>query len=173
MLPQIILIQKPAIDFATFLGASHRVLGYSPAASLDESRLPRSDSERFLSCLAALKDAKAAPGLTPNLLQHVSFSAFLVCDDRDLIDILEATAGMSFVTADTVSRGAVATVVTGTLGQWRDAVKSGLKQDAQYNIRHCFNRVMALFEECGLAGVWKDFQAKPLSDNTFYLEDKR
>lgn len=33
MQPDAVLIQRPAIDFATFLGLSHQMLGYSPARS--------------------------------------------------------------------------------------------------------------------------------------------
>ena len=59
MTPDAVLIQEPRIDFTTFLGLSHKMLGYSPAAAADASRRELTDAERFLSCLAALKDPDA------------------------------------------------------------------------------------------------------------------
>jgi hypothetical protein len=38
MLPDAVLIQSPSIDFRTFIGLSHKVLGRSPAAPSDACR---------------------------------------------------------------------------------------------------------------------------------------
>lgn len=172
MKPQVALVQQPAIDFATLLGASQQALGYSPGAKADQVRRDMSDSERFVSCLSAFHDPQAPAGWTPNLFSHVSFSVLLLVDERDLLDIIEASPGMAIVTADTLARSTMLAVMTGTLAQWRDAVISGAKQDAQFNVRSCFCDVKTLFEQQGLM-VWKDIPVKPLSDNTFFLEDKR
>ena len=171
MTPNVVLIQQPSIDFTKFLGLSHQALGYSPAKTVDSSRVQHSDAERFLSCLAALLDPNAPIGLPPNLLTHVSFSVFVAADDRDLIDILQAAAGMPFVQAETQMQCVHMAVVTGTLGQWRDAVKSGSTPAAEPNVRICFNKIMGLFEQVGL-NVWTDLVKKPLGP-TFFLEDKR
>ena len=120
-----ILISAPAIDFRTFIGLSHKVLGRSPAAPSDACRRELSDAERFLSCLAAMRDERAPVGLSPHLLQHVSFSAFIGADERDMLEILQLCAGMPFVAVETIVRGVQAAVVTGTLDQWKDAVVSG------------------------------------------------
>ena len=125
MNPEVLLITTPAVNFRAFLGACLQVLGYSPARSADASPRELSEPEKFLSCLAALRDQKAPAGLAPNLLSHVSFSVFVVADERDMLDILERCAGMPFVTAETTVRGVTAAVVTGTLAQWRDAVAAG------------------------------------------------
>jgi len=172
MKPSVAIISDPAIDFATLLGVAQQALGYSPGAKADQVRREMSDSERLISCLSAFHDQAAPAGLTPNLLSHVSFSILIVADERDLIDILEASSGMAFVTADSVSRGVMLAVLTGTLAQWRDAVKTGSAQTAQYNVRSCFCDIMRQFDERGLS-VWKDQIVKPLNDHTFYLEDKR
>ncbi len=136
-------------------------------------RLEHSDTERFISCLAAFRDEKAAAGLTPNLLHHASFSLFIVADERDLLDIIQFASGMPVVFAETLARGVLAAVITGTLAQWRDAVKSGANPDAETNVRACFCQIMSLFEQAGLNDVWRDYQTKPMSDRTFYLEDRR
>lgn len=171
MTPNAVLIQQPSIDFTKFLGLSHQALGRSPAKAVDGSRAKHSDAERFLSCLAALRDPNAPIGLSPNLLTHVSFSVFIAADERDLIDILEAAAGMPFVQAETQIQYAHIAIVTGTLAQWRDAVRSGASTQAEPNVRLCFNKIMGLFEQAGL-NVWTDMVKKTLGP-TFFLEDKR
>ncbi|REJ65611.1 MAG: hypothetical protein DWQ31_16865 [Planctomycetota bacterium] len=173
MTPDAVLIQQPAIDFTTFLGLSHQMLGYSPGRAADSTRREFSDAERFLSCLAALRDEHAPAGITPNLLAHVSFSVFIAADERDLLDVLEAASGMSFVTAETLARGVHAAVITGTLNQWRDAVKTGTSVAREHAVRACYCKVMVLFERAGLAQVWADFTKKSTTDHLFYLEDKR
>jgi hypothetical protein len=173
MIPDALLIQTPAVDFGTFLGLSQQALGYSPSATVDASPVDHSDAERFLTCLAALRDRQVSIGLAPHLLTHVSFSILVAADDQDMLDILQVSAGMPFVVTDTLVRSVQLGVITGTLAQWRDAVRSGATRDSEFNVRAFFNRVMALFERVGLGGVWKDFESHPLQDRTFCLEDKR
>ena len=172
MNPDCVLIQTPSIDFRTFIGLSHEVLGRSPAASSDACRRELSDAERFLSCLAAMRDERAPVGLSPHLLKHVSFSAFVGADERDMLEILQL-AGMPFVAVETIVRGVQAAVVTGTLSQWRDAVVSGCRKGVPTPVRHCFNKLYGLFTAAGL-NVWGDYTPRSTSDQTFLLlEDKR
>jgi hypothetical protein len=173
MMPDAVLIQVPSIDFRTFLGLSHKVLGRSPGASSDACRRELSDAERFLSCLAAMRDERAPVGLSPHLLTHVSFSAFIGADERDMLEILQLCAGMPFVVVETVVRGVQAAVVTGTLSQWRDAVVSGCNRSVESSVRHCFNKLYGLFTAAGL-NVWGDYTPRSTPDQTFLLlEDKR
>ena len=173
MTPSVVIISTPSIDFDTFIGLSQQVLGYSPAAAVDASRRQHSDSERFIACLAALRDRSALPGdASPNLLAFAAFGLFFAADERDMLDIMESCAGMPAVVADTLATGVVATVIHGTVAQWRDAVRTGCHPLKEHNIRACFNLVRNLFIDVGL-DVWKDCTAKPMADQTFYLEDKR
>lgn len=171
MTPEVVLIQQPAIDFATFLGLSHEALGYSPARACDASHRQLSDAERFLSCLAAVRDSKAPAGLSPSLLRHVSFSVLVAADERDLVDILQAAAGMPFVTTSTIRPRVQLAVVTGTLAQWRDAVVSGTA--AEGAVRACYCKALLVFERAGLSHVWHDFHKRTTPDKLFLLEDKR
>jgi hypothetical protein len=173
MNPSVILISVPSIDFCTFIGLSQKALGRSPAIVPDACRRELSDAERFLSCLAALRDERAPVGLSPHLLSHVSFSAFIGADERDMLDILQFCAGMPFVVVNTVIRGIQAAVITGSLSQWQDAVVAGCGQGIMPPVRYCFNKLHGLFVDSGL-NVWGDFTARPASDQTtFLLEDKR
>jgi hypothetical protein len=172
MMPDCVLIQVPSIDFRTFVGLTNKALGRSPAASSDTCRRHLSDAERFLSCLAAMRDEKAPAGFRPHLLRHVSFSAFIGADERDMLEILQV-ASMPFVVVETIARGVQIAVVTGTLDQWRDAVISGCAKGASTPVRHCFNKLHGLFTAAGLK-VWPDYSSRPNPDQTYLLlEDKR
>ncbi|MGD0897607.1 MAG: hypothetical protein ABR915_07205 [Thermoguttaceae bacterium] len=173
MMPDAVLIQVPSIDFRTFIGLSHKVLGRSPAAPSDGCRRELSEAERFLSCLAAMRDERAPVGLSSHLLRHVSFSAFIGADERDMLEILQLCSGMPFVVAETIVRGVQAAVVTGTLAQWRDAVASGCSKSVESSVRRCFNKLHGLFTGAGL-NVWGDYTPRSGPDQTFLLlEDKR
>ena len=173
MNPDAALIQVPSIDFRTFIGLSHKVLGRSPAAPSDACRRELSEAERFLSCLAAMRDERAPVGLSPHLLKHVSFSAFIGADERDMLEILQLCGGMPFVVVETIMRGVQAAVVTGTLSQWQDAVISGCSKGIPSPVRHCFNKLHGLFIAAGL-NVWRDHTPRSTPDQTFLLlEDKR
>jgi hypothetical protein len=171
MNPEVLLITTPAVDFRAFLGACLQVLGYSPVRAADASPRDLSAAEKFLSCLAALRDQKAPAGLAANLLSHVSFSLLLIADERDLLDILERCAAMPFVTAETTVRGVTAAVITGTLAQWRDAVAAGSVREAEPSVRTGFNKVYGLFCGEGL-NVWGDYRTREAPDRTLLLEYK-
>ena len=171
MTPECVLIQRPDVDFDAFLGLSREALGYSPASGCDASARELTDAERFLSCLAALRTEKAEVSLAPALLNHVSFSAMIVADERDALDIFQA-AGMPFVVVETVRRGILLAVMTGTLAQWRDAVMHGTVLDQEVNVRACYCKLMALFEQAGLGHVWDRYTRKASPDRLFYLEYK-
>lgn len=171
--PSVVLIQQPSIDFNTFLGVSHKLLGRSPAASVDASSRKLTDTEKFLACLNSFDKPASTVTLPPHLLKHVTFSVLVGADERDLIDIVEYAA-MPFVKAETSVRGVMLAVITGTLDKWRDAVRAGTSPDADYNIRTCYCRIMTLFEMAGLGQVWSGFSKRHSKNDTlFYLEDKR
>jgi len=167
-----ILIQQPSVSFGPFLSLTREAMGYSVVAKCDASGRQLSETERFVSCLEALRDPNAAPALWPHLLNHVSFSVAMVADDRDMIEILELASGMHFVRSETRVRGIDIAVVTGTLAQWREAGKNGTQQGGPAQVAFC--KIITLFDQAGL-NVWKGFNWK--SDNSnkglFLIEDRR
>lgn len=166
-----ILITTPSIDFNQFLAAGHKMTGRSLSAAADASRREITDAEKFLSCLSILNGDSGA-GLSPRLLGHVSFSVLVWGDERDLLDVFQLCGGMPFVVTDTVARGIQAAVVTGTLGQWRDAISSGLRPGVEAGVRHVFAQMLTRFEQCGLSAVWRDYSKKSTPAG-FYLEVNR
>jgi hypothetical protein len=171
MVPTVVLIQSPLPNLGILLGICQQALGYSVSAAIDASQQERSDAERFLSCLAAMQEQTAKPGLVPHLLSHVSFSVLMAADEEDTIEIL-SIAEMPFISVPTRSRGVQLTVITGPLSRWQDAVKLGSESSCVRNVRLAFNAVKSIFGDAGL-DVWKDCAIRPLADGTFLLEDKR
>ena len=167
-----VLISGPAIDFSTLLSLTHDAMGYSIAGVADASHRKMVDAEKFLSCLAAFKEEYGE--ITPNLLAHVSFSILVIAAERDLLDILERTSGMSFVRAETTAPNVNVAVLTGTLAQWRDAVAAGTTEAAPSIVRTCYSKILLLFDRAGLTSVWSDFDRRTAPDRSgFLLEDKR
>jgi hypothetical protein len=155
-----VLVQSPSVDFATLLGLCQQALGRSLCEKIDASPIKRSDTERYLASLAEMGHG--------NVLLHASYSVLIAADEREMLDIL-AVCGMPFVVSDTLMRGVQVAVVTGTLQQWRDAVKAGSTAAHGRGVREFFNHVMGFFD----ASVWQDFDQHPLPDNTLYLTYKR
>jgi len=171
MLPNAVIIQTPNVDFGAFLGLAREALGYNPAARLDASAIERGEAERFISCLAAIEDRTAQPGLTAHLLDHATVSVLVAADLADALEI-EAVAAMPCVTAETKLREVRLLILTGSLGQWKRAVLSGSIPIRFATVRACFNRIMTAFVAAGL-NLWKDCKRDAAPDGTLLLEDKR
>ena len=95
----------------------------------------------------------------------------MVADDRDLYAILEHCAGMAFVTTETLARGVLASVLSGTLAQWREAVIAGCQTSAEPAVRMAFNAARNIFLGVGL-NVWTDYRVREAPDKTLLLEYK-
>jgi hypothetical protein len=155
-------IAGPAIDFATLLSLTHKALGYSIANNADASHRKLADAEKFVSCLAEMKEEGGE--ITPNLLSHVFYSVLIAAEERDLLDILERTSGMSFLRADTMAAGINLAVVSGTLAQWKDAVAAGTSEATSPTVRTCYSKILLLFDRAGLTSVWSNFERRPSED---------
>ena len=164
------LIQTPDVDFDSLIAVAHQALGYNPASKADGDSRDLSISERYLSCLASLRDRDAPVGLLNGLLKHVSFSVLFGADERDMRDILECCSAMPSVSVDSVFRGTMLSVVTGTLVDWRDAVIAGVAKENNPRVRSYFCEVQTIFESIGIA-VWKDYHKK-YTGRLYFLEHR-
>jgi len=168
-----VLITGPAIDFTTLMSVTYEALGYNIAGAADASHRKMVDAEKFLMCLAALKD-ESAETITAHLLSHVSFSVLVIADECDLLNILEMTSGMSFVRAETTVPNVNIVVVTGTLLHWKDAVVCGTNEVAPPIVRTCYSRILSLFDRAGLTSVWRGYDRTTARDRSgLLLEDMR
>lgn len=167
MAVEAVLVTTPAIDFGTLLNLAHDALGYNLASAADASHRKLVDAEKFLFCLAALKEEDSA--ITPKLLAHVFFSVLVIADERDLMDILEQTCEMSFVRAETTVPNVNLAVLSGTLAKWKEAVLSGTNEAAPATVRTCYSKILLLFDRAGLSAVWNNFERRTAPDRSGYL----
>jgi len=161
-------IAQPSVDFPVLLQICDEVLGHKVTCAIDNTEKNLSDAERFLSILAAMRDANAPAGFPSNLLMHVSFSVLTVADGSDMMDILESCSGMAFTHVETKLRTVLIVVITGTVQQWRDAIVIGTNH-VQMTVRAGFNQMHDLFVQAGLVSVWNDYEQKPQEDGTYLL----
>lgn len=171
MNPECLLLTAAPVNTDTLAAACQKVLGYSPLRATAVVTRQLSETERFVSCLAAIRDRKAPVGFAANLLGHVMFNVFIVADDRDMLPILEHCAGMVFVIAETTVSGVLAAVLSGTLSQWRDAVIGACSREVGTAVRLAFNKIQAQFKRAGV-NVWDDYRARDAGDHTLLLEYK-
>ena len=169
---RVALIQQPGIDFNTFVSISYQALGYSPSEPSDSCQIPLSDTQRYLSCLAALKDRNAPVDMNPRLQSHASFTVSILADERDIMEMLDLWSGMPFLIAETVERGIQLAFVTGTLAQWHDAVKHGCSRGVSRHVRSYYNQIYYLFVNERL-NVWRDCEVTSVLDGTICLEARR
>lgn len=172
--PGVALILLTKLDSDTFLPLSREVLGYSPASAADSLGIPLKELPHSVACIASFKDKDTHPHLGPvsphfNLF-HAGF--LIAADERDMTEILELT-GMSYTRTETLSRGIEAAVISGSLIQWRDAVKLSCSLAGprpSRGVRHAFNSVYNILINNGMQSLFAGFQITNLPDKTFLLK---
>ena len=108
-----ILISKPTVNFDSFLASASLATSRNLAEKTDQLR-GIGDDEKFVSCLAALAEPNAPIGLHHELLNHVTYSAFIVCPIYDVLQVLSVASGMVFSVGEARGHHS-AMVLTGTL----------------------------------------------------------
>lgn len=163
-----ILISKPAVNFDTFLRAANMAVGRNIADKVDEVRSVVGDDEKFVSLLANLASPDAPVGLHHDLLNHLSYSALLVCPIYDILQILSVASGMVFAVGEARGDHAVM-VLTGTLEQWRVAIENGTDRRQPDGTRELYCRLMERFETVGLGKLWSRLEKQWDSEHIFRL----
>lgn len=168
-----VLISSSVPDFNSFLSAAYQALDRNVASAADASYRELKDTEKFLYCLAGLRE-DSSEVITADLLSHVTFSILVIANEYDFLHILERTLGMPFVVTETTASGVDVAVLTGTLAQWKLAVASGTSKNAPPIIRNCFSKILLLFDRAGLTSVWQDDDRTTARDRSgLLLEDRR
>ncbi|KPK54272.1 MAG: hypothetical protein AMS22_06100 [Thiotrichales bacterium SG8_50] len=176
MKPGVIPIMQTKLDLNRLLPVARNVLGYSLAKAADAATVPLDELPHALSCLAAFKDAKApiSVGWARPQWSLLTAGFFIVATELDTLDILEAVSGMEIAVTETTQRGIFATIVSGTLTQWREAVLKGCRNTpCPPGVRYALNMIYRHFESVGLRDLFYGLRIVPQDDQTFLLEVKR
>lgn len=174
MEPGVALVLLTKLDSGAFLPLSREILGYSPASAADSLGIPLKELPHSVACIASFKDKDIDPHLksvSPYFsLFNVGF--LIAADERDMTEILELT-GMAYIRTETLSRGIEAAVISGSLIQWRDAVKLACSLAGprpSHGVRHAFNSVYNILLNNGMQSLFEGLQVTNLHDRTFLLK---
>lgn len=162
------------VAWQQYLQVCSEILGRSPARGVDASPSKLSDLAKYAASLAEFKagkavDAKAQLRRPGPYFQHLFFSFMILSSNSVILEIAENTS------LDTISAKADKqrlAIVSGNLGEWREAVLTCCSENAPKRLRALFNQVKALFEKLGFGDVWHDYRQKSSSDGTLIVEPK-
>lgn len=171
MTPGVAMILQPEMDFGTLLPLTRKVLGYSIAKQADAAAIPLAPIAHQLACLAGFKDGTSSPTVKggERYLDLLSVGFLVGADERDMVYILEATLGMSYIVTDSIQRGVQAALIIGTLAQWQRAVRSACKTSTSTAVRQVYNAVYRQLSDQNLRPIFGDLREHTQSDKTFLL----
>lgn len=169
MKSQVLIIQKPSIDFNAFLTVASQVLGYNPAAASDKSSKKMTDSERLILCLQALKNPDALK-FRDYFLKHINLSVMVLALEADLLEVMEICATMPLVSTTTLRRDVGLVILTGTVKQWREAVAIGCSKDVSLTIGVLFTDIYQVLVKDGYGFVWNSYSVKNHNHGQLLLE---
>ena len=171
MNPGVVLILISKMNYDKFLPIARDVLGYSPAKAADSASVELPPLAHHIACAAAFKNSEATCFISDAYLSlfHVGF--LIAAADYDMIGILEM-ACMPFTVTETLMNGVSAVIISGSLLQWRDAVKTACnpKTKLARGARAAYNSIYKALCDQGLKGMFNGLQVCKQPDHTFLLE---
>lgn len=166
---QVVIIQKPKIDFNSFLSVTSQVLGYNPAAVADKSSKSMTDSEKLMLCMQAMKNPDSFK-CRDYFLDHMNVSVLIMALESDLLEVTEICAAMPYISTATLRRDVFLGIITGTLRQWREAVAVGCSKDVSMTVGALFTSAYQIFVKEGFGFVWSQYNVKPAAHGQLLLE---
>lgn len=154
MKPAAALILTPRLHLDKLLPITRELLGRNLAQSADTTPIPLKSIIHQLACLAAFRNAKAAPVLSKDCVSLLSVGFVVAAEEEDMILIVEAAKGLDFIVTETQQRGVLAAIVSGTLNNWRTAIACGVK--AGGNVQHCYALIRSQLEHEGLGDLCRE-----------------
>ena len=148
-------ITGSVVAWTRFLKDILQVTGHSPTRSIDVSGLTLSEYAKYIIALKELRDKEVSNPVDTlrdagSLLQHIHFS-FLIGGSTGLIfKICELTA--LSVLSTHIKKGRFA-LVSGTLGEWKDAIAE-LSKDKSSETRRVLETLLGFFSTLGLKHVF-------------------
>ena len=86
-----------------------------------------------------------------------------------MVFILEASLGMESVVTDSIQRGVQVALITGTLAQWKRAVRAACKSSIATAVRQTYNAVYRQLSDQSLRPLFGDLREQKQTDQTFLL----
>lgn len=163
------------VDWDKYLIAANQILGRSLTEKLDSHRVPVKTTGGFITTLSAMQgipenqnQVLSNPG---SKLQHY-FYGFLVIGSQELMLEIASETPLSLVYAETIKSSILLSLVSGNMSQWISAINNSSVAIASNDLRQFANKAQIYFESEGLALLWKNFEKKSFSSDSFILESK-
>lgn len=167
-----ILVCKPHPLIAELVSAGAQLFDHSVDAATQTPR-KLSETEKYLTILAAIKDPDARAGLADELLNHVKIGILTVGDSYTVMEFMALCSGMGTVLAETKRRDIFCLITSGTLRDWQYAVVAGCANHVDPAVRNAFNGIHTLFVNEGLGALWAKYDQQNAGDQTYLLEHRR
>ncbi len=164
-----------AIAWSELIKYIAELTGQSPTSSVDSYGYKLSDYASFVSSVGEFRTGKIQNPLITiqnanDILNHLHFG-FLIYGKSSLIFVILEQTDLKITTAK-IKNGRVA-IVTGTLGQWKQAVISILSNKTTGEARQIFSYCYDFFQSIGLQSVWAEYRKKQTGPNMYLLEYKK
>lgn len=154
----VILISKPTVE--TLGPALKQITG----KTFNDDKL-----EAYLNILSVLGGTDSIRDRS--VLRHLGFSFLCVAADDTIRESLERT-DLHHIIFDTIRRGFSASIISGTVAQFRDAIIECCDASSVTDIRELYNQIYLLLQQAGLRRVWS-VKTKKVIDGTFLIELKK
>ena len=162
----VVPVSESRVDIPNFSRASKFVTHENHVAAADQSnaRTPIAKD------LVMLNDFAGNEGQLSHSITHMAF--LFAGWPHDIQEIVEWTRGLPHMDSYTVPGDGRATIVSGSLSQWRNIVVDGCSAHPLSTAREAFNNVYNILRQKGLGHLFDGMQTRQQPDNTFLLEYK-
>lgn len=169
------MIGKLNIDFPAFLIAANKGLNKSLTRGLDSQGKDTKSIAAYLVMLAEMRQDNVDPNKVlqdaGQLLKHAYYVFQVIVDHETMFDLLELNT-LAVHNAECIN-SVYLSVVSGTLEDWRTAIINGCSDQATFNIRLLFDKILLMFEKEGLSKLWVNYSKRKLPDDTFRLLENK
>ncbi len=168
---EVVPITTTVVNWNQYLLIAKQLLNRSISLQLDELGMRPDCVASYLVTIGSLLNIEPKEIILGehSLLRHAAFGFLIVADQDTIFSLMSHTQFIVSTTAtDTVHRLHVG-VVSGDLGQWREAIINGSGSPA---LRAFLGKCMIYFEKIGLGSLWHNFYKHIQTDGTFLLESK-
>ena len=137
MLPEIVPIISPNIDWNTYLYTCKQILGFSVSEELDHNKIPANTVQAFITTTKKLKK---------ETLKH-SFFSFLVVGSYEMFHELMEEPGLLITVADSTHKFVQIAIVTASLETYSQL---SIKQHEYGDIKLLMNKFATYFYKLGI-----------------------
>ena len=171
MLIKPFILAKTQCDYDSLYRTAKQALGYNVNKTVDSKGLKK-DSQKFYASYSEILDPDYSHTLDMDglVLDHYMYTLGLILDSDTYNELLHYRTLHMFA-QESLKRGTMFAIVSGSLRNWRDAVVDGCSKSALPEIRDIFTDVLALLGTEGLSSLWTGY-SKVSYQNSMILVEK-